>query len=246
LNDRAADNWESLLGIADLVGGDWPKVARIAALALSADAATDSEGTKTQLLGDIRDIFAVLNLEVITSKRLLALLHEDATKPWLTYGKLAKPITERQVARLLEDFKVYPRTIRRPGEKTARGYVRSSFVEAFESYLQPLSASGSDTPTQSNDFSDLWGKRSDTRTFNVSDRNEPNPLETKECVGVLGRNPQGPAIEGLEAAEGAREDRTCAQCHGPVDGKEQQVAIGDQAPVWLHPECEWFYLKEHW
>jgi hypothetical protein len=259
LNDRAADNWESLLGIADLAGGDWPKAARVAALELSADAAIDSESTKTQLLDDIRDIFAASNLEAITSKRLLALLHEDATKPWSAYGKLAKPITERQVARLLEDFKVYPRTIRRPGEKTARGYVRSSFVEAFESYLQPLSGSGSDTPTQSNDFSDLWGKRSDTRTSNVSDRNEPNPLETKECVGMSDRNPQSPATEALEAVEGPSEcahcggmggagqtvleDRTCAQCRGPVDGKEQPYSIGEGL-IWLHPECQRFYLKE--
>src|SRR5206468_5707634 len=35
LNDRAADNWEPLLAIADLAGGDWPARARRAALALS-------------------------------------------------------------------------------------------------------------------------------------------------------------------------------------------------------------------
>src|SRR5262249_10916403 len=35
LNDRAANNWEPLFAIADLVGGEWPKQARRAALALS-------------------------------------------------------------------------------------------------------------------------------------------------------------------------------------------------------------------
>ena len=35
LNDRAADNWEPLLAIADLAGGDWPEAARRAARALS-------------------------------------------------------------------------------------------------------------------------------------------------------------------------------------------------------------------
>ncbi|MDH3469386.1 MAG: DUF3631 domain-containing protein [Gammaproteobacteria bacterium] len=35
LHDRAADNWEPLLAIADLAGGEWPVEARKAALALT-------------------------------------------------------------------------------------------------------------------------------------------------------------------------------------------------------------------
>ena len=36
LNDRAADIWEPLLALADLAGGEWPKLARDAALRMSA------------------------------------------------------------------------------------------------------------------------------------------------------------------------------------------------------------------
>ena len=36
LNDRAADNWRSLVAIADTIGGSWPEAARRAALILSA------------------------------------------------------------------------------------------------------------------------------------------------------------------------------------------------------------------
>jgi hypothetical protein len=32
LGDRAADKWDSLLAIADIAGGDWPKRARATAL----------------------------------------------------------------------------------------------------------------------------------------------------------------------------------------------------------------------
>jgi hypothetical protein len=39
------------------------------------------------------------------------------------------------------------------------------------------------------------------------------------------------------------EDRTCAQCRGPVDGKERLISIGGAVTVWLHPECERFYLE---
>jgi uncharacterized protein DUF3631 len=35
LHDRAQDNWEPLIAIADLAGGGWPKLARDAASALS-------------------------------------------------------------------------------------------------------------------------------------------------------------------------------------------------------------------
>jgi Protein of unknown function (DUF3631) len=37
LNDRAQDNWELLLAIADAAGGHWPQKARQAALALSGE-----------------------------------------------------------------------------------------------------------------------------------------------------------------------------------------------------------------
>ena len=43
LHDRAQDNWEPLFAIADLAGGEWPDLARKAALALSG--AVDAETT---------------------------------------------------------------------------------------------------------------------------------------------------------------------------------------------------------
>ena len=57
LNDRAADAWELLVSIADLVGGDWPALDREAALALSGDEAVKAkdENTDTMLLSDIRE-----------------------------------------------------------------------------------------------------------------------------------------------------------------------------------------------
>ena len=39
------------------------------------------------------------------------------------------------------------------------------------------------------------------------------------------------------------EDRTCAQCRGPVDGKERLILISGAVTVWLHPQCERFYLE---
>src|SRR6266704_4936710 len=57
LNDRAADIWEPLLALADLAGGDWPAMARHAAVTLAAASLENS------LLGSLLlDIFVLFNL----------------------------------------------------------------------------------------------------------------------------------------------------------------------------------------
>ena len=61
LNDRAQDNWEPLLSIADTAGGNWPEIARIAALKISRDKSQQSTGT--ELLEDIREIFDMKHIE---------------------------------------------------------------------------------------------------------------------------------------------------------------------------------------
>ena len=57
LDDRAQDNWRSLIAIADLVGGDWPLRARAAAVALCAPRAGQEETKGVLLLRAIREVF---------------------------------------------------------------------------------------------------------------------------------------------------------------------------------------------
>jgi putative DNA primase/helicase len=61
LNDRAADNWEPLLAIADLAGEVWARKARDAALVLSGEKATGEDELGVELLHDIRAAFDTLN-----------------------------------------------------------------------------------------------------------------------------------------------------------------------------------------
>ena len=72
LNDRACDNWEPLLAIADLAGGEWARKARDAAKALSGDevAADDDDGV--ELLHDIRAVFAATIHDAIFTKVMIA------------------------------------------------------------------------------------------------------------------------------------------------------------------------------
>jgi Protein of unknown function (DUF3631) len=241
LNDRDADNWEPLLAIADLAGNEWPNLARSAAVKLSADsdAEAEAESNKVRLLADVRAIFEELAVDRLPSATLVAELAKDADGPWVSYGRNGKTITQRQVATLLSDFttpsgtKIKPHNIRAEG-KITKGYAREEFIDAFERYLSPASPAPlaqSATPLQPNEISDLKAKPSATPDFFVADGNKGNALKSNGCSGVADHAP--PPCEKM--------DRTCVQCRGPVDGKEQQVATGDKT-VWLHPECERFYL----
>ena len=68
LNDRAADNWQALIAIADRAGGAWPEKARAAALKLSGDGEVDTIGTK--LLAAIKAVFETRSVDRITSSAL--------------------------------------------------------------------------------------------------------------------------------------------------------------------------------
>ena len=241
LNDRAADNWEPLLAIADLAGNEWPMLARNAAVKLSADseAEAQADSNKVHLLADIRAIFDQLAVDRLASATLVAELAKDADGPWASYGRTSKPVTQRQVATLLSDFatpsgtKIKPHNIRAEG-KITKGYAREQFVDAFERYLSPASPAPlfqSATPLQPNEINDLQGKPCATPCLLVADENVANRLKSNGCSGVADR---APCLDG-------KADRTCVQCRGVVDGKERQVATGHKT-VWLHPECERFYL----
>src|SRR5262249_34669082 len=56
LNDRAEDCWSPLLAIADIAGGNWPDLARKAALTLSADT-DDSDTFVTKLHRALKEDF---------------------------------------------------------------------------------------------------------------------------------------------------------------------------------------------
>ena len=57
ITDRNADVWESLLSVADAVGGSWPERARVAAVALVADAMGGQPSLGVRLLTDLKVVF---------------------------------------------------------------------------------------------------------------------------------------------------------------------------------------------
>jgi len=142
LNDRAADNWRPLLAIAELAGGDCPRLAREAAIALSGQ--TDDEAVGVQLLADIRDLFKAAGSDRLESTALVASLGGMEERPWAEW-KHGKPITAPQVARLLRPFEIEPRSIA-VGDRRPKGYLLAQFGDAFSRYLPEPSqgATGND------------------------------------------------------------------------------------------------------
>jgi putative DNA primase/helicase len=132
LNDRAADNWEFLLAIADVAGGRWPELARQAAIALSG-AADDAKSVGQELLEDIREIFDHKRVDRISTGQLLEALCADDEKSWAAFNR-GKPMTAKQLAKRLHEFKIISRTVR-IGHTTPKGYMLSDFDDAFARYV---------------------------------------------------------------------------------------------------------------
>jgi putative DNA primase/helicase len=152
LDDRAADNWEPLLAIADQAGGPWPARARATALLLSgprADAAETGDNG-VQLLADVRAVFANSGSDKSTTKSLLSALADLEGRPWAEWNR-GRPLTTRQLGTLLGRFGIKPGTIR-VGDATPKGYLRVDLTDAFGRYLPDGSATSA---TTSNSFDNL-------------------------------------------------------------------------------------------
>lgn len=148
LNDRAQDNWEPMLAIADVAGGEWPKRARIAALKISE--IDDSASVGNELLADIKEIFEDKNLDRISTQDLIAALISDDMKSWATYNR-GRQLTPRQLAARLKSFGIKPETIR-TCSGTPKGYKREQFKDAFERYLTTSSPPSLDLSATTQQF----------------------------------------------------------------------------------------------
>jgi hypothetical protein len=138
LNDRAVDCWEPLLIVAKHAGDEWLGRALYAARVLSADDTRKEEGVNVELLRDVQQISVGkkhFRDGEISTKVLLAALSEDPEKRWATYATGGKPITDRQVAKLLGTFQITSETVHAFGG--VKGYKLVRFQEPFERYLTP-------------------------------------------------------------------------------------------------------------
>ena len=130
LGDRAADCAEPLLAIADYAGGNWPADARKSLVALQGGHTIEDESTSTRLLADIHTVFE--DRDRVASKDLLQALHELEEAPWADW--FGRPLSASKLNRLLHDFAIHSRVVRF-GDKTAKGFLREQFEDAWARYL---------------------------------------------------------------------------------------------------------------
>jgi len=79
-NDRAEDNWEPLIAIADLCGPDWANSARVAYIKILGDC-TDDEAIGVKLLADIKTYLHDQKVDRFSSEQLEKYLGELEDSP---------------------------------------------------------------------------------------------------------------------------------------------------------------------
>jgi hypothetical protein len=146
VEDRQADAWEPLLAVAALAGGDWPKLACEAAVALVKVNRDTPPSLPLRLLQDLRLVFWN-NLKTVAQARpkglltetVLSELHHLEDAPWQSINK-GEPLTSVQLATRVYDYGVGPEQLRpyQNNNTQRRGYPLGPLADAWRRYLPPL------------------------------------------------------------------------------------------------------------
>jgi putative DNA primase/helicase len=143
LHDRAADNGRPLIAIADVVGGDWPELARRAALALTD--LNDEGSASTLVLRDLKALFEEVGADRLATQFILDRLHQMEERPWPEWRQ-GKPLTARQLSSLLRPFGATSGTLRFANGGMAKGFTRKSLEDAFGRYVPDAAVTASQPP----------------------------------------------------------------------------------------------------
>lgn len=204
--DRAAEVWEPLVGIADQAGGDWPRYARDAAIALCKVAQDRKQSLGIRLLADLRTVFGadekLSTADIVERLAVGAGLDDDA--PWSDMR--GKPINARGIASLLGKFGIKSKNIP-VGKSRPKGYTREQLHDAWTRYLPPapkIDATSATYATANNGTGFEVAAKSE-----VADKTLPadyplprNPNEIKEVAEVA------------EVADFPSEGGECPRCRG--------------------------------
>ncbi|MEU9185394.1 DUF3631 domain-containing protein [Streptomyces sp. NPDC048484] len=152
VTDRPADVWEPLLAIADAAGGDWPRRAREACLALvKAAQYTDKHSLGIRLLTDLRD-HVLIGIDRLPTIAILDRLNALDDAPWADLN--GKPLDNRRLSRMLAEYMtadnepIRSRNIRTSGG-VLKGFHAKDLEDAWTRYCPPpQEAATSATPLQ--------------------------------------------------------------------------------------------------
>jgi hypothetical protein len=199
LNDRASDNWRLLLAVADEAGGEWPELARAAAVELSGTNSGEAESLRTLLLTDLRDVFGPSPAAAMSTNDILARLNALEERPWPELNK-GKPLSATGLARLLKPYKIRPGTVRTEND-TPKGYKSEDLAPVWERYLPQKSSSvgGTEkkaaTPPQANKDAGFPQNGAATKDEVWRHENGEKLNGDNGCGGVAAKNPKSAGEE---------------------------------------------------
>jgi len=206
LHDRARDNWRPLLAIADLAAAEWPEQARAAAAALSGAGDDEAEPAGTILLSDLSGLFEERGVDRLASAEIVRHLVTLEHRPWPEW-KQGKPLTVRQLARILSPFEVSPSPLWIDGQ-TRRGYERADLDDALSRYAPRSESLGPQEPSPGAEKSGFPNRKAIEDLTDTESGESPGPARgltdlTDEIGEMGGEGP--PDIARLSAeALGAR------------------------------------------
>lgn len=186
IHDRAADNWEPLMTVALIAGGEWPDRCHHAALTLSG-AAQEAPSINAELLGDIQAAFERKHKDKLFTIDLLNALFEDTEAPWATWNR-GHQMTARQLSTKLSSFGITSGSVR-DGMATGKGYTLGKFKDAFTRYLT-VTPILSVTTSQTSGGAGLSHIPIRHTSDNVTDKKTLKASNGAGCDVVTDRNPQ--------------------------------------------------------
>jgi hypothetical protein len=220
LEDRAEDAWEPLLAVADIAGGDWPKLAREAAVALAEEAAEvdGQQSEEIRLIGDIHEVFASLpHVSFLATNNVLNELRKVDDAPW---GEME--FTARKLALRLGKFNIRPR---HNSAKSERGYHLSDFKDAFGRYLpsEPSEPSERDKTTgEGPDASPDGNGRGTVRNSAADASKRPDTSIRPDEIA-------GQPVHGRVRTVRTDTSDTCERCWWPLASTGHEERCGDVA-----------------
>jgi putative DNA primase/helicase len=134
LNDRAADIWEPLLAIADLAGGEWPQLARQAAVKLSGNV-DDEMSLLGYFLKDLRSLMLLKKVDRMLSRDIVSILNPMHSRPWEDLRR-GREINEYWLGHKMRELGIRSRSMR-VGEANAKGYLLEDVEGAYRRYVNP-------------------------------------------------------------------------------------------------------------
>jgi putative DNA primase/helicase len=243
LHDRAADNWRPLLAIADRADGDWPALARKAACDLSS--VEEDSSLNVLLLTDVRAAFGTD--AVMKSADLVAALVADPEKPRAEYNR-GKPLSQRQLARMLGDFGIISTTVHPSGLSHGRGYRRVDLEPQWAAYCPPAPGQN-DLSELPPDFQACERATNDesgtTRDFSSVRKRSPHGSKTAELPYSHADLHACTDENGVEADKGQSDHKNvgngsrfyppvCVHCGSPEPAPNQVAVDGLNIQSWRY------------